>query len=84
MLFVIDGGRRALGGEDGARPRHRVADVSSVSPAADASGVARTTKVTAVFDRAMDKSSAEAAFSLKRTSDGAAGERQLQLVRRTS
>ena len=29
----------------------------------------------------MDKPSAEAAFSLKRTSDGAAGERHLRLVR---
>ena len=45
--------------------------ISSVSPAADASGVARTTKVTAAFDRAMDKASVEAAFSLKRTSNGA-------------
>ena len=35
----------------------------------------------AVFNKAMDKPSAEAAFSLKRTSDGAAGERQLRLVR---
>ena len=45
--------------------------VQSVSPAAGASGVARTTKVTAAFDRAMNKSSVEAAFSLKRTSNGA-------------
>ena len=42
---------------------------------------ARSAVTYAVFNRAMDKPSAEAAFSLKRTSDGAAGERQLRLVR---
>jgi hypothetical protein len=46
--------------------------VSVVSPSDGATGVARTTTVVATFDRAMDKPSAEAAFSLKRTSDGAA------------
>ena len=46
--------------------------VSSVDPIADAGGVARTTSVSAAFDRAMDKGSVESAFSLKRTSDGAA------------
>ena len=46
--------------------------VSSVSPTNGANGVARTTSVVAAFDHAMNKPSAEAAFSLKRTSDGAA------------
>jgi hypothetical protein len=44
--------------------------VSSVSPADGATGVPRGAAVYAIFDRAMDKPSAEAAFSLKRTSDG--------------
>jgi hypothetical protein len=45
--------------------------LSSVSPANGASGVSRTAVTYAIFDKAMDKPSAEAAFSLKRTSDGA-------------
>lgn len=44
--------------------------IPTVSPAAGASGVARTAGIVAIFDRAMDKPSAEAAFSLRRTSDG--------------
>ena len=46
--------------------------VPSVSPRAGATEVGRTAPVVAVFDRAMNKPSAQAAFSLKRTSDGAA------------
>jgi Domain of unknown function (DUF1929)/Bacterial Ig-like domain len=46
--------------------------VSSVSPADGATGVSRSAVTYAVFDKAMDKASAEAAFSLRRTSDGAA------------
>jgi len=46
--------------------------IPTVSPAAGASGVPRTAGIVAIFDREMDQPSAEAAFSLKRTSDGAA------------
>jgi hypothetical protein len=71
MLFLIDGAgvpsvAKMVNVRTAAPPT-----VSSVSPAADASAVARTTKVTAAFDRAMNKSSVEAAFSLTRNSDGA-------------
>lgn len=45
--------------------------VSSVSPAGGATGVARTTTVSATFDRAMNRASVESAFSLRRTSGGA-------------
>ncbi len=45
--------------------------ITTVSPGAGAGGVARTAAVVAVFDQPMNKLSAEAAFSLKRTSDGA-------------
>ncbi len=45
--------------------------VTYVSPADGATGVARSGVTYAVFNKAMDKSSAEAAFSLKRSSDGA-------------
>ena len=45
--------------------------VSLVSPTVDATGIPRTTPIVAVFDQAMNRASAEAAFSLKRTSDGA-------------
>jgi hypothetical protein len=44
--------------------------VSSVSPADGATGVSRSSAAYAIFDKAMDKPSAEAAFSLKKTSDG--------------
>jgi Bacterial Ig-like domain/Beta-propeller repeat len=43
--------------------------VTSVSPADSATGVARTAAVVAVFNEAMDKAATQAAFSLKRTSD---------------
>ncbi len=43
-----------------------------MSPADGATGVARSSVTVASFNKAMDKPSAEAAFSLKRTSDGAA------------
>jgi hypothetical protein len=46
--------------------------VSSVSPADGATGVSRSAVAYAIFDKPMDKPSAEAAFSLKRTSDGTA------------
>jgi Domain of unknown function (DUF1929)/Bacterial Ig-like domain len=46
--------------------------IDSVHPADGATGVARSSVTYAVFSKAMDKPSAEAAFSLKRTSDGAA------------
>ena len=55
--------------------------VDSVYPADGATGVSPSSVAYAIFNRAMDKPTAEAAFSLKRTSDGAAGERQLRLVR---
>jgi hypothetical protein len=47
-------------------------EITSISPADGATGVARTTPAVAVFSTAMDKPSAQAAFSLTRTSDGAA------------
>ncbi len=43
-----------------------------VSPIVGATGVSRTAPIVVGFDQAMDKPSAEAAFSLKRTSNGAA------------
>jgi hypothetical protein len=46
--------------------------ISSVYPADGATGVSRSSVTYAIFDKTMDKPSAEAAFSLKRTSDGAA------------
>jgi hypothetical protein len=46
--------------------------IDSVYPADGATGVSRSSVTLAVFNKAMDKPSAEAAFSLKRTSDGAA------------
>ena len=47
--------------------------VTSVSPGSPdgVSGVLVTTQVVAVFSEPMDKPATEAAFSLKRTSDGA-------------
>jgi hypothetical protein len=45
--------------------------IDSVYPAAGATGVSRSSVTLAVFNKAMDKPSAQAAFSLKRTSDGA-------------
>ena len=42
-----------------------------VSPTEGATGVSRTAPIVVFFDQAMNKPSAEAAFSLKRTSDGA-------------
>ena len=45
--------------------------IISVYPASGAAGVARGTPIVVAFDTAMDKGSAEAAFSLKRTSNGA-------------
>jgi hypothetical protein len=46
--------------------------VTSVYPADGATGVSPGSVAYAIFNKAMDKSTAEAAFSLKRTSDGAA------------
>ena len=45
--------------------------INSVSPADGATNVSRSALTTVYFDKAMDKASAQAAFSLKRTSDGA-------------
>ena len=46
--------------------------VDSVSPADGATGVARSGVTVAAFNKAMDKPSAQAAFSLKRSNNGAA------------
>jgi hypothetical protein len=46
--------------------------IGSVYPADGATGVSRSSVTYAIFNKAMDKPSTEAAFSLKRTSDGAA------------
>ena len=45
--------------------------VNNVSPADGATKVSRSALTIAYFNKAMDKASAQAAFSLKRTSDGA-------------
>jgi Bacterial Ig-like domain len=45
--------------------------ITSVHPADGATGVSRGGVTYAIFNKAMDKASAQAAFSLKRTSDGA-------------
>jgi hypothetical protein len=45
--------------------------INSVSPADGATGVSPSSLTIAYFNKAMDKASAQAAFSLKRTSDGA-------------
>jgi Bacterial Ig-like domain len=45
--------------------------IDKVYPAAGATGVSPSSVTYAIFNKAMDKPSAEAAFSLKRTSDGA-------------
>ena len=45
--------------------------ITSVYPAGGSAGVARGTPIVVAFDAAMDKGSAEAAFSLRRTSNGA-------------
>jgi hypothetical protein len=46
--------------------------INFVGPAEDAAEVQQNTTIVVAFDRSMDKSATEAAFSLKRTSDGAA------------
>ena len=46
--------------------------VAAVSPAGGATGVAATTNVSATFSEAMNTASAQSAFSLVRSSDGAA------------
>jgi subtilisin len=46
--------------------------VSSFSPASGATGVSTSTSVAVAFSEPMDRASAQAAFSLQRTSDGAA------------
>jgi hypothetical protein len=46
--------------------------INFVRPAEDAAEVQQNTTIVVAFDRSMDKSATEAAFSLKRTSDGAA------------
>ena len=69
MLFVI--------GADGVPSVARMVRVGTpptvayVSPAAGATDVSPSSVTYAVFNKAMDKSSAEAAFSLKQTSNGA-------------
>ena len=72
-LTCLTGSPIYLGG-DRLNGRAAVSDAPSppptipfTSPVDGASGVARATKVVAVFDHAMDKPSAEAAFSLRRT-----------------
>ena len=45
--------------------------ITTLYPGDAATGTSRTTPVVAIFNQAMDKPSAESAFSLKRTSDGA-------------
>jgi hypothetical protein len=45
--------------------------ITNVSPADGATDVARSSLTIVYFNKAMDKASAQAAFSLKRTSDGA-------------
>ena len=54
--------------------------INSVSPADGATGVSPSSLTIAFFNKAMDKASAQAAFSLKRTSDGAPVSGQLRLV----
>ena len=61
------GGREDLAVHDDQPPEHRPAS----TPADGATDVSRSGVTYAVFNKAMDKPSAEAAFSLKRTSDGA-------------
>jgi Domain of unknown function (DUF1929) len=70
MLFVID-----ANGVPSVARMVRVGTsptVASVFPADGATGVSPSSVTYAIFNKAMDKPSAEAAFSLKRTSDGAA------------
>ena len=55
--------------------------IKSVSPADGASNVAPGSLTIAFFNKDMDKASAQAAFSLKRTSDGAPVSGSLRLVR---
>ena len=55
--------------------------IGFVSPSNGSSGVAPGAAIVVGFDTAMDKASAQAAFSLRRTSNNAAGQRQLRLVR---
>jgi hypothetical protein len=45
--------------------------INSVSPANGATDVSRSALTTVYFNKAMDKAATQAAFSLKRTSDGA-------------
>ncbi len=69
MLFVID-----ANGVPSVARMVRVGTspaVTSVSPAEDAAEVLPNAAIIVFFDTSMDKASAEAAFSLKRTSDGA-------------
>jgi subtilisin len=54
-------------GIDGTAPA-----VTSFTPASGATGVATSTTVAVTFGEPMDRASAQAAFSLRRTSDGAA------------
>ena len=66
--------RCPLGGKNGAdRQFHRSAAAHglAVGPTEGETGVSRTAPIVASFDHAMDKASAETAFSLRRTSDGA-------------
>ncbi len=52
-------------------PDTQAPTVASVSPADTATGVGTSAEVTVTFSEAMDRSAAEAAFALVRTSDGA-------------
>jgi subtilisin len=54
-------------GLDGAAPA-----VSSIAPASGSTGVAASTTVAVTFSEPMDRASAQAAFTLRRSSDGAA------------
>ena len=65
-------GNLLVGGEDLAvHDLTQPLDRRCVAPADGATEVLPNGAVVAIFDRAMDKPSAQAAFSLKRTSDGA-------------
>jgi hypothetical protein len=74
MLFVIDANgvpSVAKMVQVGSSPTVAPPKVAFVRPAEDATEVLPNDVITVAFDRSMDKASAEAAFSLRRTSDGA-------------
>ena len=65
----------------GSSRRRNPPSINSVYPADGASGVALNSPAYAIFNRAMDKPTAEGAFTLKRTSDGAPVSGAFRLVR---